>query len=374
MTWSMWFVPPFVTSIFFTLGIITLYWSVFTWTSGIIESRQKPIDLKKAQALIGVTCTIISVFGLQLIVRDSPLAWTFTSFQLLILIFVAYFLQVWIPYWLICLAGICFMFMNGNLDQPLSWLYTIILGGFYVVAYLQSVRMWPRPFLRYIITAVLFGAVLWAPVIYRYRLGWRTYGEEIISYLILASLMYVFFTIQDRDKRIKDRLFQAANWDALTHTKNYAAYDREITYQFNRSRVLHQPLSMLMFDIDHFKQVNDNHGHLAGDAVLTQITAVVATVLRRHDEHITLFRTGGEEFNIILPDTSLAQTRVIAQDVFTAVSQTETPYNDLVLGVTISVGGTDLHPSDTNPLDFYNRVDQNLYRSKQNGRQQLTID
>jgi len=371
MTWSHWLVPSFITSIFFFLGVITLYWSVFTWTTEKISAQRSNFSVRKIQCIIGLTCTIISVFGIQLLVRDSTLSWTFTSFQLLILIFVAYFLQIWIPYWAIILTGIVFMVMNGNIDQPLSWLYTAILGGFYAVSYLQSVRMWPHPLLRYLVTALLFGAVLWAPVCLRFKLPWATYGEQLFTYLCLAGLMYGYFKIQDRDRRIKHRLFQAANWDALTKVKNYAAYDHELGYEYHRSITHHHDLAMIMFDIDHFKRVNDTYGHLAGDEVLKQLASTVTTVLQRY-EGTTLFRTGGEEFNIVAPDTTLVSARQIASEVFDAVQDLEIPYNAVTLHVTISLGVSELAVDDSSPLEFYKRVDGNLYHSKKNGRMQIT--
>ncbi|HIW71524.1 MAG TPA: GGDEF domain-containing protein [Candidatus Levilactobacillus faecigallinarum] len=374
MTWSMWLVPPFVTSIFFVLGVITLYWSIFNWVTAKVESQKKPVDVKRVQVWIGAICAVVSTFGLQMLVRDSHLSWTFTTFQLLILIFVAYFLQVRIPYWLIVLASIGFMLMNGNILQPLSWLYTILFGLFYVVSYIQSVRMWPRPFIRYFVTALLFALVLWGIVTLRFDLAWTTYVEEIANYLILAALMYGYFNIQDRDRRIKDRLFQAANWDALTRVKNYAAYDREIGYQFYHSVSRHRNLSMIMFDIDHFKHVNDTYGHLAGDEVLKEVASTVTNLLKKQNEQITLYRTGGEEFNVILPDADLVEAQRIAKLIFDAVAEDQVDYNDIAIHVTLSIGVSALAVKDRNPLDFYKRVDANLYHSKKNGRMQITTD
>lgn len=374
MTWSMWLVPPFVTSIFFVLGVITLYWSIFNWVTAKVESQKKPVDVKRVQVWIGAICAVVSTFGLQMLVRDSHLSWTFTTFQLLILIFVAYFLQVRIPYWLIVLASIGFMLMNGNILQPLSWLYTILFGLFYVVSYIQSVRMWPRPFIRYFVTALLFALVLWGIVTLRFDLAWTTYVEEIANYLILAALMYGYFNIQDRDRRIKDRLFQAANWDALTRVKNYAAYDREIGYQFYHSVSRHRNLSMIMFDIDHFKHVNNTYGHLAGDEVLKEVASTVTNLLKKQNEQITLYRTGGEEFNVILPDADLVEAQRIAKLIFDAVADDQVDYNDIAIHVTLSIGVSALAVKDRNPLDFYKRVDANLYHSKKNGRMQITTD
>lgn len=373
MSWTMWLVPPIITSIFFVLGVITLYWSIFNWVTAKVESQNKPIDIKKVQIAIGLTCAVVSVFALQFLVRDSHLSWTFTNFQLLLLIFVAYFLQLKIPHWLIFISGVGFMLINGNVTAPLSWVYTIIFVLFYVISYQQSTHLWRWPFTRYISIAVAFALVLWGLVAVRFHLGMATYWIEIADYTVLASLMYGYFKIQDKDRRIKDRLFQSANWDALTHVQNFAAYDRAINYRFQNSSVHNENLSMVMFDIDHFKQVNDTYGHLAGDEVLKSVARSVTDALKAIDARIVLYRTGGEEFNIILPNCDLERARPVAQTVFDAVDDLEILYNETTLHVTISVGVSGLSAADHNPLDFYKRVDANLYHSKEHGRRQITV-
>lgn len=373
MTWSVWLVPPMITSIFFVLGVITLYWSIFNWATAKAESQNKPVNVKRVQTIVGVVCAVTSVFALQLIVRDSHLSWTFTNFQLLLLIFVAYFLQVKIPYWVVFLAGIAFMLLNGNINQPLSWVYTALFGLFYVVSYVQSTHLWRAPFTRYAAVAIAFAAPLWYLVKVRLHLTWSTYFDEMINYLLLVVLMYGYFKIQDKDRRIKDRLFRSANWDTLTKVQNFAAYDRAIGYEFHQSAAHDRDLSMIMFDIDHFKHVNDTYGHLAGDEVLKQVARTVTNTLKDIDPKIILYRTGGEEFNIIFPEYSVEQTRDVAQQVFDAVKAMTIAYNDVEIKVTISIGVSALSLKDSNPLDFYKRVDANLYHSKQNGRQQITV-
>lgn len=361
MTWSVWLVPPMITSIFFVLGVITLYWSILNWATAKAESQNRPVSIKNIRVVVGTTCAVVSVFALQLIVRDSHLSWTFTNFQLILLIFVAYFLQVRIPYWLIVLAGMVFMLFNGNISQPLSWTYTGLFVVFYVVSYVQSTHLWRWPFTRYATVALGFALPLWYLVKLRFNLSWSTYAEELINYMILVSLMYGYFKIQDKDRRIKDRLFQSANWDALTKVQNFAAYDRAIGYEFRRSTAHDIDLSMVMFDIDHFKCVNDTYGHLAGDEVLKQVAGTVASTLKAVDSKIVLYRTGGEEFNIIFPDYTVDKTREVAQQVFDAVKNLTISYNDVDINVTISVGVSALSVKDSNPL------------SKQNGRQQITV-
>lgn len=330
------------------------------------------VNIRRVRAWLGASCSGIAIFALQLLVRDSHLSWTFMNFQLLILLFAAYFLQIRIPYWLICLFGVGFMLLNGNVNQPLSWFYTAIFALFYAEAYIQSSHVWRWPFTRYLILSGINAVVLWLVVKIRLDLAWETVGEELLNFFILAILMYGYFKIQDKDRQIKARLFQSANWDALTNVQNYAAYDRAISYHFRHSVGQKKNLSMIMFDIDHFKHVNDTYGHLAGDAVLKGVAKTASGVLKQIDSKIVLYRTGGEEFNILLPGYTMEQARPIAQQIFDAVAQNEVTYNDQTIRVTLSIGVSGLTVEDRNPLDFYKRVDANLYHSKKNGRMQIT--
>lgn len=372
MTWSMWLVPPFITSVFFVLGVITLYWSIYNWTTAWYEARNRPVNTKRVQTWIGAGCAVIAVFALQLLVRDSQLSWTFTNFQLLILMFTAYFLQLRVPYWMICVLGVGFMFLNGNVAQPLSWVYMIVFAAFYVESYIKGVHMWRWPFTRYIALAMINGAILWGIVKLRLNLSWSTVMEELINFFLLAVLMYGYFRIQNQDRHIKDRLFRSANWDALTKVQNYAAYDRAIGRQFYRSVSRHHDLSMIMFDIDHFKHVNDTYGHLAGDEVLRAVAKTVSVTLKRLGPGIALYRTGGEEFNIILPNYTASQAHPVAQQVFNSIVNQAVAYNGQEISVTLSLGVSELTVKDQTPLDFYKRVDANLYHSKRNGRMQIT--
>lgn len=266
------------------------------------------------------------------------------------------------------------MVMNGTIVHPLSWVYTFLFAAFYLILYYQAARMGSHPYPRYLATVALFGGGLWLLVRLRFSLSWATTSREFVDYLILASLMYGYFKIQSKDRSIKNRLFKAANWDALTHVQNYAAYDREIGYQFHRQKQLQRPLAMLMFDIDHFKHVNDTYGHLAGDRVLEQTAGTVKTILDNYGNGATLFRTGGEEFNIIIPGISLTEAEQVAQVILDSVGRDTVVYDGTEIKITVSLGVSSLTPKDHSPLDFYKRVDNNLYHSKKNGRNQITAD
>ena len=123
-----------------------------------------------------------------------------------------------------------------------------------------------------------------------------------------------------------------------------------------------------MFDIDHFKKINDEHGHLAGDYVLRRMAGLINTKNIRKEECFA--RYGGEEFSIVLPDTPKNNGAILAEKIREMVAETRFEFESNVIPVTISMGVTDLQKNDT--VDsFIHRADGKLYEGKQGGRNRV---
>ncbi len=127
-------------------------------------------------------------------------------------------------------------------------------------------------------------------------------------------------------------------------------------------------LTLVVFDIDHFKRVNDTCGHLAGDTVLRQISAAVRPRLRRED---IFARTGGEEFGILLPEIGLEGGRSTADKVRLIVEATPLRVDGQSIPVTVSLGVAMLGSEDATPEHLYKRADERLYEAKQGGRNRV---
>lgn len=162
---------------------------------------------------------------------------------------------------------------------------------------------------------------------------------------------------------------QNANVDKLT-----GAFNRrwlEHVFERERTRCLFscQPLSLLMLDVDHFKDYNDRHGHLAGDYALCLVAHTLRRQLRTRD---SLVRFGGEEFVILLPELPLQQAADIAERLRESLEQIGAFYSPLGAqpGVTISLGLTQMMPKDS-LTSLIARADQALYRAKNEGRNRL---
>ncbi len=152
--------------------------------------------------------------------------------------------------------------------------------------------------------------------------------------------------------------------DALTGAYNRRHMDaclREAMQRFQRNAA---PATILLFDIDHFKDINDLHGHATGDAVLCQIVQLISGRARSLDR---LFRMGGEEFLLLLPDTRLNDGLVVGEAVRRAVVSATWPEQT---PVSVSVGVSEFAPGE-NCDDWLKRADMALYRAKQSGRNRV---
>ncbi len=169
--------------------------------------------------------------------------------------------------------------------------------------------------------------------------------------------------ITDR-KMLEERLEVSANYDALTCLFNRRKIDDLLESEIDRALRYRTELGIILFDIDHFKQVNDTFGHAAGDVALREVARLVSDSIRMTD----LFgRWGGEEFLILLPSTGPEQTRLLAEKLRRRVAEYEI---EAVGAVTVSAGATSLQADDTLE-SLLSRVDQALYAAKRGGRNRV---
>ncbi|MBL9077049.1 MAG: diguanylate cyclase [Planctomycetes bacterium] len=168
-------------------------------------------------------------------------------------------------------------------------------------------------------------------------------------------------------RRRRQRAQKFALTDALTRLFNRRMGLVTLDQELSRASRSEHPMTVLMCDLDHFKQLNDSHGHLQGDMALRATAEVLRQTLRRSD---TICRLGGEEFLVVLPDTTADEATVLATRLFTAVQRRG---EELGLPVTISIGLTDYRTGDS-VESILQRADHALYASKDYGRNRFSVD
>ena len=167
-----------------------------------------------------------------------------------------------------------------------------------------------------------------------------------------------------------ERLERAASTDGLTNVANRRVFDERLELEWRRCRRNHQPLSLLMIDIDHFKRFNDLYGHVAGDECLRTVAKTLSSTLSRAADLVA--RYGGEEFGAVLPDTTEKRATHLAEELRRQIEELE--LNDLpsAARITISVGvATEVPDKDRSAGDLIRGADANLYVAKNQGRNQV---
>lgn len=159
-----------------------------------------------------------------------------------------------------------------------------------------------------------------------------------------------------------EQLERLVNSDPLTGLLNRRAFDERLDLEIQRAQRYKRPLSLLFIDIDHFKQVNDRHGHVIGDEVLRAVATVLKQGLRATD---AACRYGGEEFAVILVETDKIEALSIAERIRVAAENTKLEQMDE--SATISIGVSYLSPEDL-AIDLIQRADDSMYIAKKNGR------
>ncbi|XXF75010.1 GGDEF domain-containing protein [Myxococcaceae bacterium GXIMD 01537] len=165
-----------------------------------------------------------------------------------------------------------------------------------------------------------------------------------------------------------DEIYRLTTMDGLTQIYNRRYFEEALDRELSRSRRYERVLSLVMFDIDHFKQVNDRFGHLAGDYVLKQLASVVRTRIRRED---VFARYGGEEFGVLLPEVDTGGARQLAEKIRRLVEKQRFEFDKHAIPVTVSVGVATLAPNHREPGDLVRTADAKLYEAKAHGRNRV---
>ncbi|MCK9800161.1 GGDEF domain-containing protein [Pseudomonas sp. MAFF 302030] len=181
---------------------------------------------------------------------------------------------------------------------------------------------------------------------------------------LLCALLYPM-----RNALLYRAATRSALRDPLTETGNRVAMDQTLQREIDMSRRHQQPLSLLMLDIDHFKKINDSHGHSAGDDVLKAVAAAIKGQLRNVD---MVFRFGGEEFLILLSNTGREAAALVGERLRHAAQAQDYSADGNLIELTVSLGCSTLLPGES-AESLLRRADSALYVAKREGRNRLAM-
>lgn len=241
--------------------------------------------------------------------------------------------------------------MAGALGPAgLFWAYTIILANFMLA---------PRPLATACGGLLVAAELLLAP--FASGLAMAAFAVSAVLVMLYA---FIFASLTEVQRKLLEGL---ATRDPLTGVANRRSMEIELAESVRGHLARGEPATLAVLDLDHFKQVNDEHGHDAGDRVILGFVERVLSCVRKRDQ---LYRMGGEEFVLLLPGTDHSGARAALEKVRDAVQAQ--PLAD-GLRVTTSIGAAVLEPGDDWPR-WLARADAALYRAKAAGRDQVSLD
>ncbi len=202
--------------------------------------------------------------------------------------------------------------------------------------------------------------------------GLRTGADDFLTKPPDADELAVRLEIAERILKVHEQLArqnallaELATVDELTGTKNRRRFREDLELLFGQADRLLTPLSLIMLDLDHFKEYNDSFGHLAGDEVLRLTGSILREAVRSHD---VVARYGGEEFVVLLPATAAAESLEVADRLRLAIACRIWPHRPITASIGVATAGA----TTADASSLVDEADQALYVSKQIGRNQVT--
>jgi two-component system cell cycle response regulator len=201
-------------------------------------------------------------------------------------------------------------------------------------------------------------------------------NRRVLGYVELSSgdrisigaSIFKYLSGNDVESTLHEEIFRTTITDHLTGVANRRAFEDEIEHEANRVRRYGRAVSLLLIDIDHFKHINDRHGHVAGDAVLAAVAGAIHDSCREGD---TIARYGGEEFAVIALEAALDDAIQLAERIRQRIGALRIEHEELELGVTVSVGCAQLLDTDHGVKSLLERADSKLYEAKEAGRNRI---
>jgi len=184
----------------------------------------------------------------------------------------------------------------------------------------------------------------------------------------IGSTIFKYLSGEDVEAQYHEEIYRLTIVDGLTQIHNKRYLSEALERELIRARRHGRDLSILMFDIDHFKRINDLHGHLAGDYVLKEVARLVQARIRRDE---VFARYGGEEFCLVLPETPLQGAVEVGERLRQQIAEQSFTFQQDRIKVTVSGGCALLGESDKTATELIQRADERLYQAKNGGRNRV---
>ncbi len=266
-----------------------------------------------------------------------------------------------------------FILTLGVISLILIFIADLKFSNTYIISVLYSLTLLVSLFLRKPLVILTTTAVVYILILLSAFLSPTSESSglsinSIIAFLVITVTACILIYYIYQEKKHTDKLALLANYDALTKVHNRYYFHEMISQEINNHNRYGTQVSLLLIDIDHFKKVNDTHGHSYGDYVLKTLAEISQEVLRETD---VVVRFGGEEFIVVLPSTNITGALNSAERIRAKVESYTFSFNDVEINCTVSIGVSSYDNDEWTDADFVKATDVALYEAKRNGRNQV---
>lgn len=365
-----------------TIGLITVI-TVIAYSLERKISKSSPLYQRLFVHVIEGVILALSMILLQQIFHilnngSITNGWLYANAQLTILLYCMYLIRNKVTLLInILMPFVYYSAMNidrlNNKNLPLFVITYIFLVVIVLYIYRQTEKLQGSEW-KYLVMQLLFGLSWWILI-------WVDHKFPLIDVLNMLIVFLVYMSIiRFCEKKLQDTMLNyddlqvQVNYDELTGVRNRASLDKTAEELYETYSHEDVPLTVSMFDIDHFKEFNDQYGHSTGDEVLKHVAHTIEREMFLTDTKGQLFRFGGEEFIIVFRGKKPKECVPIITDLRNTLVNTPLILKGQRLDVSISFGISELVKTDTDFGDLFNRVDRYLYESKNSGRNRLTVE
>lgn len=318
----------------------------------------------------GVT---VGLFLLATAGHDELINLMVINFQFILLLSYVNALKTHLNIFLTVIGDVAlFMLMTSHMNWQVGLFFAAYMVGLWVE------RQYFFPFDEHpvviLIGKAIMGVLFWGAMAMAMptTVQSKYFGALLTSYVVISAICYGYMVLVRREH--VDNIQDARNvhFDGLTSARNWLSFRQNLDDYFDSANA---ELGVIAIDIDYFKAINDNYGHLVGNRTLIEFSKYVQEMLDDVSPGSRLYRTGGEEFNVLLPATPFDVTQQVAQAIATGIKDLIITADDgQTFHITVSMGVTAKKASDIDAMGIFKRADHYLYHSKKNGRNRITIN
>lgn len=369
-------IEPYITGIISILGIFFIEAFIVASLKLYIKQFLSPITYHTVIILIsGLIMTLFSIYFMMMSQKEDYYL-IFGNLRMIIILIPIIFLNRNISLVSVILCSIFRLFYYGTTIVSLG--YITIFSSFFLLVVVIQLIVKQNQLLTFFYS-IVSASIFWIWIYLTNFDGYHSYlfyavVSDYLNFVILSCIAYVSASYLYHLNNLLFQTIEESLTDELTKLRNLKDFNAKMNDEFFKAREKREAFSLIIFDIDYFKTINDTYGHLAGDLVLKNLAKTIKEI--EELKKVDVFRVGGEEFTIILTKKNGTESVRIAEKLREKVEETHFYYDNQLIHVTVSVGVTSLVKglrSEITSNGFLELADEALYHSKHNGRNRVFI-